>query len=75
MKHTRNEFKKFIKDSSYDELQKELNKVNRLLFMARDLIQSQKQNPYSKDNGKIDVKMLKYKKGLIINKLNKGETK
>jgi len=64
---TRNKLREHIKSLKFDELNFELNDVNKELIKARHII-SKKGNPY--EAGAFNPKMLKYKKCLILNRLN-----
>ena len=71
-KHTKNEFKRNIKNMPYNELLKEYNDINLQILKASNM-SSKAQNPY--DKGQYPVKLLKWKKGLLIQEMQKKTKK
>jgi len=68
MKHTKNEYKRKIKELNYNELREEYNDINKEIMKSRQL-RANFQNPYEKENG-INVKLLKWKRGILIQELH-----
>jgi len=69
-KYTKNTFKKQIKKMNYKEKQDEYNDVS-LAIQKGKMIVSKGNNPYKKGGAGINVKILKWKRGLLIQELQK----
>jgi hypothetical protein len=71
-KHTRNLFKDKVRRMDYNELLNQYNDLNIEILKARNL-SSTNQNPYQA--GRFPVKLLKWKRGLIIQEMLKKKVK